>query len=226
MQWSDLIDYFPDLMHGLWITLSLVALALFLGGNLALLMTCARLSKCSYVDYPVRAFIFFIRGTPLLVQIFLIYFGSGQFDVLRESWLWELLKQPFICAVIALGLNSSAYTTELFLGAVNSIPKGELEAASAFAMSWGCQLKRIIAPRAWRLVLPSYSNEVILLIKSSSLASSITLLDLMGMTQQIINQTYATIPWLCVAGFVYLLVNGFLMAIFHYVERRIPKQLQ
>ena len=221
MQWHDFMEYFPQLIHGLWITLALVALALMIGAGLALLMTIIRLSKRTYLDLPVRIFIFFIRGTPLLVQIFLVYFGVSQFDALRDTWAWELLKQPFICAVIALGLNSSAYTTELFLGAVRSIPKGELEAANAFAMSWRLQLRRIIAPRAWRLVLPAYSNEVVLLIKSSSLASTITLLDLMGATQQVINETYATVPWLCVAGVIYLIVNSMLMTTFKYAEYKV-----
>lgn len=220
MQWNDFIEYLPQLLHGLWITVALVALALTIGAMLALLMTVVRLSQNPYLDMPVRAFIFFIRGTPLLVQIFLIYFGAAQFESLRDTWAWDLLKQPFICAVLALGLNSSAYTTELFLGAVRSVPKGQLEAAAAFAMSWGLQLRRIIAPQAWRLVLPAYSNEVVLLIKSSSLASTITLLDLMGATQQVINETYNTLPWLGVAAVMYLLVNSVLMQAFKIIEKK------
>jgi len=222
MDLDNIIEYLPDLFQGLMTTLGLVVVALLLGTVLAGLMTMACVSGKPWLKRPVRGFMFFIRGTPLLVQIFLIYYGSSQFQALRESILWIAFKEPFFCALLALAINSSAYTTEIFLGAIRSIPKGELQAANAYGMSWGLRLRRIIFPRAWSLAIPAYSNEVIMLIKGSSLASTITLLDLMGMTQQIINRTYATIEFYLIAGTLYLILNSIILSIFRWLERRNP----
>lgn len=210
----------PVLLRGLLVTLELVSLSLLLGALLALLMSYGCLSKKPWIVFPIKTFVFFIRGTPLLVQIFLIYYGASQFEWLTQSWLWVLLKEPFFCAVVALAINSSAYTTEMFLGVVHAIPPGEVEACQVFGMSRFLMLRRIIFPRAFRIVLPAYSNEVIILVKSSSLASTITLLDLMGATQQVVNQTYASLPLFALAGILYLLINSLLMGLFKLLEQR------
>lgn len=209
----------PTLLHGLLITLELVGCALLLGALLALVMSYICLSQNPWLKMPVKAFVFAIRGTPLLVQFFLVYYGSSQFVWLTESSLWVLLKEPFFCAMITLAINSSAYTTEIFLGAIRSIPGGEIEACHAFGMSRFLLLRRIVFPRAMRIVLPAYANEVTILIKSSSLASTITLLDLMGATQQIINQTYAALPFFTIAGIIYLAINSALMGLFRLLEQ-------
>ena len=212
-------SYFLQLANGLAITLLLMFSALILGGFLALLMTLCVISKRVYLKLPVEIFVFFIRGTPLLVQIFLIYFGLGQFDWIRASPLWFVLQAPFACAVIAFALNTSAYTTALLKGAIASVPETEVVACEALGMSRALMLRRIIFPRAMRIALPAYSNEVIMILKGTSLASTITILDLMGVTNQIIAQTYQTLPFLCLAGVIYLIVNAIIIRIFGLLEK-------
>ncbi len=222
----NLIAYLPNFLHGLMVTVSLMVCALALGLVLALFMTVAAISKQAYLRAPVNVFVFFMRGTPLLVQIFLIYYGTGQFDWLKESPLWVILREPFACAVIAFALNTSAYTTVLLKGAIASVPENEIAACHALGMSKMLMLRRIILPRAIRMALPAYSNEVIMMLKGTSLASTITLLDLMGVTNQIIAKTYATMEFLCVAGVLYLCLNVILVGLFKLFERRANVYLQ
>jgi len=215
-----LFQYLPALASGLLTTVLLALAALVLGGSLACLMTLLSLSKYLSLKVPVEIFIFCIRGTPLLVQIFLIYFGLGQFELIRASPVWVILQEPFACALIALALNTSAYTTVLLKGAIASVPKTEVIACEALGMSYALAMRRIIFPRAVGIVLPAYSNEVVIVLKGTSLVSTITILDLMGATNQIIAQTYDTLPFLCLAGAIYLALNITIMRVFHYVERR------
>lgn len=222
----NLIENLPALLSGILTTIELMACALVLGLVLAVLLTLLSLSKFRILRWPVNAFVFFMRGTPLLVQIFLIYFGSGQFDWLKASPLWFILREPFACAVIAFALNTSAYTTVLLRGGLASIPENEVSACQALGMSKWLMLRRILLPRAIRIALPAYSNEVIMMLKGTSLASTITLLDLMGVTNQIIAKTYATIPWLCVAGLIYLCLNATIVGLFKLFERRAYVYLQ
>lgn len=218
MEWQTLIDYLPQIFQGTLLTLGLIFTSLVAGFCLALLLSLAVISDKFMLKKPAQFYIFVIRGTPLLVQFFLIYYGSGQFTWLQHSFLWVFFKQPFLCAMLTLAINTSAYTSELFVGAIRAVPKGEFEACNALGMSWGLSLRRIIAPHALRLVLPAYSNEIVMLVKASSLASTITVLDLMGRTQQAINQTFLTIEFYCVAGTIYLLINTILMSIFRQIE--------
>jgi arginine transport system permease protein len=215
------LEYFLELTNGLGTTLLLMFSALILGAVLACLMTLGLVRKSIYLTTPIQTFIFFIRGTPLLVQIFLIYFGLGQFEWMRDSAAWLIFREPFACAVIALALNTSAYTTILFKGAIDAMPKGEVLACEALGMSRMLMLRRIIFPRALHLALPAYSNEVVMVLKSTSLASTITLLDLMGVTNQMIAATYQTLPLLCLVGMIYLLINTVLMSVFRYIESRV-----
>src|SRR5262249_7460180 len=158
----------------------LMLCSLMLGLILALLMTLGLLSKRCYLVIPIKLYLFFLRGTPLLVQIFLIYYGSAQFDWLKASPLWNIFQNPFLCAVLALAFNTSAYTTVLLKGAIDSVPENEVIACTALGMSKLLMFRRIILPRAIRIALPAYSNEVIMILKGTSLASTITILDLMG----------------------------------------------
>jgi len=214
------LSHLIEIVNGIGMTLLLTLAALILGGFLACLMTLCLISPVIYLKAPVASFIFFIRGTPLLVQIFLIYFGLGQFDWLRESPLWFILREPFGCAVIALALNTSAYTAVLFKGAIDSVPQGEILACKALGMSRTLMLKRVIFPRAMRIVLPAYSNEVVIILKSTSLVSTITLLDLMGVTNQIIAENYQTLPFLCLAAAIYLTLNVTIMGVFRHAEKK------
>ncbi len=216
-----LIDYIPQLLQGTLTTLLLMVSALAIGIILALFMTLGIISKRPYLSFPINALVFFIRGTPLLVQFFLIYYGSGQFDWLKASPLWIILREPFACAVIALALNTSAYTTVLLKGAIDGVPKNEVMACHALGMSKSLMLRRIILPIAFRIALPAYSNEVVIVLKGTSLASTITILDLMGVTNQIIGQTYESMKFLALAGVIYLLLNAFIIGIFKMIERKV-----
>jgi arginine transport system permease protein len=215
---ETILTYFPTMLSGLVVTLELMICALIFGLLLALLFTMISATNRFYLKAPIDAFIFFIRGTPLLVQIFIIYYGSGEMDWLRETFLWDILKKPFGCATIALGLNTAAYTTALFLGAIRAVPQGEIEACKVLGLTHRQMLQRVILPRALRIALPAYSNEVIMILKSTSLASTITLLDLMGVTRHLVSLTYEVLPFFLVAGILYLIINGLIIAVFKYLE--------
>lgn len=213
--------HLASLLSGTFITIALTIGSLIIGACAAIFLTLGSLSQRWYLKIPINCYLFFIRGTPLLVQFFLIYFGSSQFEFIRNSFLWVILEKPFGCALIALAINTSAYTTVLFRGGVMSVPKGEVEACKALGMSWFTMMRRIILPRAFRIVLPAYSNEVILVLKGTSLASTITLLDLMGVTRSIIAETYQAIYYLSLAGAIYLLLNLIIISAFRYAERKL-----
>lgn len=212
--------YIIQLLYGTFTTIALMLCSLIIGLSLAIVFSLSSVAGRNYLSIPIKIYAFIIRGTPLLVQFFLIYFGSSQFEWLRNSIFWVILQKPFACAVIALAINTSAYTTVLLVGAIKSVPKGEMEACKALGMSWFTMMRLIIFPRAFRLALPAYSNEVVMILKGTSLASTITLLDIMGVTQRIIAATYASIEFLLLAGAIYLLLNAIIMAVFRYLEGR------
>ena len=212
-------DYLFELLSGLLTTLELTACSLLLGGLLALLLTGLLESRWRPVRWAIEGYLLLLTGTPLLVQIFLIYYGPAQFDWIKASWLWELLRQPWFCAVLALGLNTAAYSTRLFKGALDAVPVGEVLACQALGMSpW--QTLSIKLRHAMRRAIPGYSNEVILVLKGSSLASTITIMDVMGIAQRLNAQTYDTLGVFAVAGAIYLVMNGSLTLLFRMVEKR------
>ena len=212
-------DYLYELLNGLLTTLELTACSLLLGGLLALLLTGLLESRWLPVRWVIEGYLLLLTGTPLLVQIFLIYYGPAQFDWIKASWLWELLRQPWFCAVLALGLNTAAYSTRLFKGALDAVPVGEVLACQALGMSpW--QTLSIKLRHAMRRAIPGYSNEVILVLKGSSLASTITIMDVMGIAQRLNAQTYDTLGVFAVAGAIYLVMNGTLTLLFRLVEKR------
>ncbi|WGF89240.1 ABC transporter permease [Marinivivus vitaminiproducens] len=211
----------PELLLGLPLTLQLVVLSLAIGFALAVPLALMRLSHNPILFGPAYAYSFFFRGTPLLVQIFLIYYGLGQFAGIRGSFLWPFLREPFWCAVLALTLNTAAYTSEIIRGGIQAVPHGQVEAAQACGMSPVLIFRRIVFPQAIRQALPAYGNEVILMVKSSSLASVITLLEVTGLARRLIAQTYAPLEVFIVAGAIYLLLNFILTRIFALIERRL-----
>lgn len=217
---ETLLTYLPNLLSGLWLTLALMSLSVAFSLLLATSMTFLSSANCKLAKPFIDTFIFFVRGTPLLVQIFLVYYGAGQFEWIRNSLAWVVLKSPFACAVLVLSLNSACYTTVLFLGAIRSVPKNEVDACHAMGMSYGLAFRRIIFPMAFRLALPAYSNEVIMVLKSTSLASTITLLELMGVTQQLISQTYDTASLYLLAGAIYLCLNAVVSGFFRVLIYR------
>ena len=213
------IKWLPKLIQGATLTLELTALSVIAGLIVAIPLGIARSSSLWYVRSLPYAYIFFFRGTPLLIQLFLVYYGLSQFDVVRESVLWPYLRSPFWCAVITMTLHTAAYIAEILRGAIQAIPPGEIEAARALGMSRFKTLVHIVLPRAARIGLPAYSNEVILMLKASSLASTVTLLELTGMTRTIISRTYQTVDMFLIAGVIYLVMSFVLIQGFKLLER-------
>ena len=212
-------EYLIVLLGGLVTALELTLFSLLLGIVLAALMTWVLELRLPVATQLVQLWVLIFTGTPLLIQIFLIYYGPGQFEWLKASLLWPLLKQPWFCAVLALGLNTAAYSTRLFKGALDTIPSGEVEACRALGFSAGQTLWMKVRHAARRLV-PTYSNEVILVLKGSSLASTITIMDIMGLAQGLNAQTYDTLAVFGVAGGLYLTMNGLLTIGFRWCEKR------
>lgn len=212
-------EYLVTLLGGLVTTLELTLFSLLLGIVLAALMTWVLELRLPVATQLVQLWVLLFTGTPLLIQIFLIYYGPGQFEWLKASPLWPLFKQPWFCAVLALGLNTAAYSTRLFKGALDAIPAGEVEACRALGFN-GRQTLWMKVRHAARHLVPAYSNEVILVLKGSSLASTITIMDIMGLAQGLNAQTYDTLAVFGVAGGLYLAMNGLLTIGFRWCEKR------
>jgi len=221
MNWEIIYKFLPKLLEGAWLTLELVGIAVIAGLILAIPLGIARASKHWYVRALPFGYMFFFRGTPLLVQLFLVYYGLAQFEAVRQGPLWTYLRDPFWCATITMTLHTAAYIAEILRGAIQAIPPGELEAARALGMSKTQTLLHITLPRAARIGLPAYSNEVILMLKASSLASTITLLELTGMSRTIIARTYMPVEIFFAAGMFYLVIAYVMVRAFKLLERRL-----
>ncbi|RWR02057.1 arginine transporter permease subunit ArtM [[Pantoea] beijingensis] len=214
-----MLAYLPELLKGLHTSLTLTAAALLLALVMAILFTVVLALKIPVLNPIVRGYITLFTGTPLLVQIFLIYYGPGQFPSIQQvPWLWHLLSQPWLCAMLALSLNSAAYTTQLFYGAVRAIPAGQWQSCAALGMNRKATLG-ILLPYAFKRALSSYSNEVVLVFKSTSLAYTITLMEVMGHGQLLYGRTY-DVSVFAAAGLIYLCVNGLLTLLMRLIERR------
>jgi len=222
-EWEIIWQYLPKLMEGAWVTLELVFVSGLIGILLAVPLALMRASENAWLRALPVGYIFFFRGTPLLVQIFLIYYGASQFDVVKESWMWPILREPYWCAIIAFSLNTAAYSAELIRGAIQAIPKGEIEVSQALGMSKPTMIRRIILPRAFGIVFPAYGNELLLMLKGSALASTITLLDLTGMARTIIARTYTPLEMFFAAGMVYLIIAAVMIGCFKLLEHRINR---
>ena len=226
MDWSVIAEYYPRLLEGAWVTLQLVVLSGGIGIILAVPMALARISNKRCLNQFPQLYIFFFRGTPLLIQIFLIYYGLSQFEWIKNSVLWPFLREPYWCAVITLGLHTTAYIAEILRGALLAIPAGEVEACRVMGMRKFTMYRRILLPRAFGIMLPAYSNEIILMLKGSALASTITLLDLTGMARTIIARTYTPEEVYIAAGVIYLLISWLFMAFFKLLDRHFNQHRQ
>jgi len=226
MDFEVIIEYFPRLLQGAVTTIELVIISGIIGSLLALPIGLARHSHRWWLKALPYAYIFFFRGTPLLVQIFLVYYGIAQFESIRESSLWPYLREPYWCAIIAFSLNTAAYTAEILRGALGAVPRGEVEAAKSIGMRKVQLYKRIMLPRALGMIMPAYGNEVILMLKGSALASTITLLDLTGMARTIIARTYTPIEIFLAAGVIYLLMSMAIIQLFRYLEMRSNRHME
>lgn len=206
------------LLGGLPLTLNLAAVSAAFGGAFALALVAMRQSGIAVLDWFARGFVFVFRGTPLLVQIFLIFYGLSQFPEVRQSFLWPFLRQPYWCAILALSLNTAAYTAEILRGGLQSVPFGQIESARACGMSGLTLYRRIILPIAVRQALPSYSTEVILMVRATALASIITLMDITGIAQKVNSETFRAIEVFMCAGAIYLAINFLLARLFAALE--------
>jgi octopine/nopaline transport system permease protein len=210
-----------SLLSALPLTLELAITAIALGSVLALALALARLSGIRVLDWLARLYVFVFRGTPLLVQIFLIYYGLSQFGAVRHSIFWPVLREPYWCAVLALMLNTAAYASEIIRGGLLSVPHGQVEAARACGMTRFMIFRLIVMPLAIRQALPGYGNEMISMVKATSLASIITLMEITGVAAKIISESYRVIEVFVVAGAIYLAINFLLTRLIAFVEYRL-----
>ncbi|HKW84334.1 MAG TPA: ABC transporter permease [Burkholderiaceae bacterium] len=205
---------------GVLTTLKLLGIALVAGLAAAVPLAVLRSRPQALARGPVWLFTYAIRGTPLLVQLFLIYYGLAQFAVVRDSVLWPWLSSPWFCACLAFAINTCAYTTEIIAGAIRNTPHGEVEAARALGFSAAQVMRRIVLPSAARRAIPSYGNEVILMLHGTSLASVVTLLDLTGVARDVNSRFYIPFEAFITAGALYLAITLALVGLFHAAERR------
>ena len=215
---SLLFRNFVEVLSGLDNTLLLLIISLPIGFVLSLVFALGRVSKNKILSKPIAGYIFVIRGTPLLVQIYLIYFGLGSIEFIRESFLWILLKEPFWCGVLALTINTVAYGSEIFRGGIQSVPKGQIESGLSLGFNKFMLLRKVILPIALRKVLPSYGNELILMVKATSLVSLTTYMEMTGIARKIMAKTFAPVEAFIAAGILYLFLNFLMVQFVKYLE--------
>ncbi|EGQ8094128.1 ABC transporter permease [Vibrio cholerae] len=216
MDFSLIIDSLPIYLSGLWTTAWLVSLSLVIGLLCAIPLAIARNSKQKWLSLPAWAYIYFLRGTPLLVQLYLIYYGMDQWFPVKDT-LWE---HAWFCALVAFILNTSAYTAEIIRGAINGLPKGEVEAAKAYGMNRFQTYQRIILPSALRRSLPAYSNEVIFMLHGSAVAGIVTIMDLTGAARLVNSRYYAPFEAFLSAGLFYMALTFIILWCFKQAEQR------
>ena len=207
---------------GLLLTLELTLISSVIGLVMAVPVALGRLSRNPLIKWPVFGYMFYFRGTPLLVQLFLIYYGSGQFvPQLKALGLWDgMFREAYFCALLTLTLNTAAYTAEILRGAIQGVPHGEVEAAKAVGMSRFLMLRRVILPRAFRIALPAYTNEFVFLFQATSLVSVITLLDLTGVARDLIAETFRSMQIWIFTGAIYCATSYFFFWLFRRLEWR------
>jgi His/Glu/Gln/Arg/opine family amino acid ABC transporter permease subunit len=226
MDWQTIVESLPALFMGLIRTFELVAISLAIGFTLAIPLALLRVSRNPFAWMPVYAYIYVMRGTPLLVQLYLIYYGSGQIPGVQDSFLWPFLKEAWYCAIFSFSLNTAAYQAEIFRGAIMGVPHGEVEAAKAVGMSRALLYRRIILPRAFRYALPAFANEVILTLQASAIASIVTIQDLTGTAEAIIHDTFAFYELYITIALMYLAVTYTLVWGFRKLEYRLSGHLR
>jgi octopine/nopaline transport system permease protein len=217
MDFAFLAETMLKLLEGVPKTLELAAISVSAGAVLATVLAIFRMTS-AVAGRVVRAYVYILRGTPLLLQIFLIYYGISQFDWIRHSVLWPFLRQPYWCAILALTINTAAYGAEIIRGGLQSVPAGAIEAGRMAGMSRATLYRRIILPIALRQALPAYGNEIISMVKATSLASIVTIMELSGIAYAIISETYRAIEVFLCAGSIYLLINFLLTRAVHRIE--------
>lgn len=228
MEWYWLPEYAPRFVEGVWITLQLLMLAMFFGMAIAIPVGLVQVTGPRPLAWLAKSFTTLIRGTPLLVQIWLVYYGLGSLfpfiPGIRESFLWPILRDAFPYAVFALTISVGGYTGEIMRGAFRSVPNGELEAARAMGMSRFTILRRIWLPRALQNVFPTLTGEFILTLKATPLVSTITIYEAFGVGTIVRQETYRIYEPLLLLAAIYAFLTLILVLIFRYFENRIPKR--
>jgi len=220
MDFSIILNEFPLYLSGLWTTLWLVLVSLIIGLLIAIPCGILCTNENWLIKGPIRLYMYFFRGTPLLIQLFIIYYGSGQFDALKTTWLWDYFQEAWFCALLAFALNTGAYTAEIVRGMISTMPAGELEAAKAYGMSKWMTLRRITLPNSLRRALPVYSNEVIFMIHGSAIAGVVTIVDITGAARVVNSRYYAPFEAYVSAGLLYMCLTFTTIFIFRRWEKR------
>ncbi len=224
------LSLFPLVVAGIWMTIKLLVVSAIFGNVLALPIALARVSHNPLLWIPSYLYILVMRGTPLLVQMYLIYYGFGSLfpDIpgIRDSFLWPYLRDGFFYVALALSLNVAGYSGEILRGAIQAVPHGEVEACKAFGMPRWLTLRRVILPRAIRISLPTFSGEMILLLKATALASTVAVAEVLGMIQKIRADTLRTYEPLLAAAVVYIVLTFLLTRCFNFLEQRLNKDRQ
>ena len=215
-----MINSFPKLLSAAMITLKLLSVSLIIGLFIGLFFAILRLNKNIFISKFAYGYSYVFRGTPLLVQIFIIYFGLGQIEYLRSTVLWVILKEPYWCAIIAFALNTGAYTSEILRSAFQTIKPGIIEAGKSLGISNKVIFYKIQIPIAIRQSLPAYGNEIILMMKGTSLASTVTIMDLTGVAKYIISTTFKPIEVFIVAGGIYLFMTFIIHNVIKFLEKK------
>ena len=215
-----MINSLPKLLSATLTTLKLLSLSLVFGLIIGLIFAIMRLNKNKFISNFSYTFSYIFRGTPLLVQIFIIYFGLGQIEYLRSTILWTILKEPYWCAIIAFSLNTGAYTSEILRSAFQTIKPGLIEAGKSLGISSKIIFYKIQIPIAIKQSLPAYGNEIILMLKGTSLASTVTLMDLTGVAKYIISTTFKPVEVFIVAGGIYLFLTFLIHNLIKFTEKK------
>lgn len=220
---AQTLEYYAE---GLVTTVQLVFLSLVIGLVMAVPLAIARGSRRKWIKMPIFFYTYVFRGTPLLIQLYIIYYGVVFIDGIQDTWLWLILEEPFYPALIAFTLNTAAYTTEIFHGAIKATSKGEIEAARAYGMSRGLMMRRIILPSAFRRALPAYGNEVIFMLHASAIASVVTIMDLTGAARLVYARYYAPFDAFLFVAMLYLCLTFAILYLFRYLEKRMLAHLR
>mgnify|MGYP006120597765 FL=1 len=220
MDLTLMVTSLPKLLSATVVTLKLLSLSLFFGLIIGLLFAILRLNKNPVINKFAYGYSYIFRGTPLLVQIFIIYFGLGQIEYFRSTFLWVVFKEPYWCAIIAFALNTGAYTSEILRSAFETIKPGIIEAGKSLGISNKVIFYKIQIPVAIRQSLPAYGNEIILMMKGTSLASTVTLMDITGVAKHIVSTTYKPLEIFLMAGGIYLFMTFIIHNLIKYLERR------
>ena len=215
-----MVSSFPKLLNATLVTLKLLSLSLIFGLILGLFFAILRLNKNIFLNKFAYGYSYVFRGTPLLVQIFIIYFGLGQVEYFRSTFLWTIFKEPYWCAIIAFALNTGAYTSEILRSAFQTIKPGVIEAGRSLGISKKIIFIKIQIPIAIKQSLPAYGNEIILMMKGTSLASTVTLMDLTGVAKYIISTTFKPIEVFIVAGGIYLFMTFIIHNLIKFLEKK------